>query len=244
MTKLSSNPLLPPEEYLEIADKVRTGEYFREARAMYDVQVHDPMAERYFFALITSIAILTFVITFFAMQSLYPLKTDIPFAVKAGDLANDVPRIKSLLDYKGEDPSQALLRFLVRNYVNSYESYDIEIFERNANGIKSSSTEEVFNDYQRLMDPRNPESPITLYQRHSKREINIISSSIPDAAEPLMEVVYEAIVTSKNEIKKTRWQADVNFTYNGLALDEETGKVIPVELKITGYRTKRLQDIQ
>jgi type IV secretory pathway component VirB8 len=49
---------------------------------------------------------------------------------------------------------------------------------------------------------------------------------------------------SKNEIKKTRWQSDVTFSYNGLALDEETGKVRPIEFQVTGYRTKRLQDTQ
>ena len=46
------------EEYLSIAEKVRSGEYFREARSMYDVGVNDPMSERYFYLFITSIALL------------------------------------------------------------------------------------------------------------------------------------------------------------------------------------------
>ncbi len=235
---------LPPEDYLEIADKVRTGEYFREAQSMYDIHVHDPMAERYLYILITVLSIFSFFISYAAMRSLYPLTTEVPFIIRAGDLVNDVPRIRSLLEQKGEDPSQALLRFMVGNFVTHYESYSIETLERNAGSVRHQGSEAIFQEYQQLMDPRNPESPITLYQRHSKREIRLISIDQPDAAESLIEVVYEATVSGRNEIKKTRWQADINFTYNGLALDEETGKVVPVEFKVTGYRTKRLQDGQ
>jgi type IV secretory pathway component VirB8 len=242
-----SPPEAPPhdaDEYLEIADKVRTGEYFREAQSMYDIRVHDPMSERYFYILITALSLMSFVVTYSAMKSLYPLEKEIPFAISANDLANDVPRIRPLIESKGEDPSHALLRFLVNNYVISYESYDIDTVERNASGVRSQSATEVFSDYQRLMDPRNPESPIALYQRHSTREIKVISSFIPDPEEALMEIIYEATVTSKTDVKKTRWQADVGFSYNGLALDEETGKVTPIEFKVISYRTKRLQDGQ
>ena len=48
---MAQPPVKPPEnthqihprdeDYLEIADKVRTGEYFREARKMYDLAIHD-----------------------------------------------------------------------------------------------------------------------------------------------------------------------------------------------------------
>jgi type IV secretory pathway component VirB8 len=235
---------LPPEEYLEIADKVRTGEYFREAHGIYDIYVHDPMSERYLYVLITIVSLLCFMVTFVAMRSLYPLSTEIPFTIRAGDLANDVPRIKPLAADQNEDPSFALQSFLVKNFVIHYESYNIETLERNAGSVRSQGTEEIFNEYQKLMDPRNPESPITLYQRHSRRDVRILSAVQPDSSEMLMEIVYEASVIGRGEIKRTRWQADVNFTYNGLALDEETGKVIPVEFKVTGYRTKRLQDGQ
>jgi type IV secretory pathway component VirB8 len=57
-----------------------------------------------------------------------------------------------------------------------------------------------------------------------------------------MEVVYEATVESKTDIKKTLWQANIAFNYNGIELDEETGKVKPISFVVTDYRIKRLQD--
>jgi len=233
-----------PEEYLETAEKVRTGEYFRESRSIYDLMMHDPMAERYVYIVITSIAVLVFLIAFIAMRALYPLEIPVPFAVNSNDLVEDVPRMKSLLAHKGENPSEALLRFLVQNYVTTREGYDVDTFERDVNGVRSQSTKDVMDRYQELIDPNNPDSPLTLYQRHSKRKIEVTSYRHLEDEEGAAEVEYEATVMSKTDAKKTRWQANISFKYSGIALDDETGKVTPMEFIVTDYRTKRLQDVK
>ena len=56
------------EEQLLIAEKVRSGEYFREARHMYDLSVHAPMADRYFYIFITALELIIFFIAFGAAQ--------------------------------------------------------------------------------------------------------------------------------------------------------------------------------
>src|SRR5947209_4394678 len=103
----------PPEDYLKIAEKVRTGEYFREAQGMYDVTVHDLMAERYFYIAITALSLVIFMIVQSAMDGLYPLNTPVPFIYSTHDIVEDIPHMQSMLAYKGEDPSEALLRFMV-----------------------------------------------------------------------------------------------------------------------------------
>ena len=227
-----------PEESRLIAEKVRTGEYFRETRQIYDLTVHDIMAERYFYVVLTAIALLTFFIAFIAMRSLYPLASAEPFIVESNDIVEDLPRIESLLAYQGEDPSAALLRFLVNNYVIQREEYDIDRFDRNVGGVRAQSADGVFAEFQQMVNPGNPESPLALYQRHSKRIITIISSS-PLEEQDAMEVVFEASIESKNEIKKSRWQANIAFNYSGIALDQNE-KVKPVEFTVTEYRLKRL----
>lgn len=239
-----NHPVHDPAEHLETAEKVRTGEYFREGRSMYDMMVHDPMAERYIYIVITAIAVLIFFIAFSAMRALYPLETPIPFAVASNNLVEDVPRMKSMLAQKGENPSEALLRFLVQNYVDTREGYEVDTFERDVNGVRSQSTKEVMDKYRELIDPNNPDSPLTLYQRHSKRKIEIISYKHLDDEEGSAEVEFEATVIGKTDIKKTRWQANISFNYSGIALDDETGKVNPMEFVVTDYRIKRLQDVR
>lgn len=237
---------MDPETYEEqqrIAEKVKSGEYFREARGMYDTSVHDPMAERYLYVFITALSIITLLIALYASHALYPLNTSVPFIVSSNNIVDDLPRIRSLLAYKGEKPNDAIQRFMVTNYVLFREEYDIDTFDRNISGIKLQSAEPLVKEFMQQIDPRNPESPITLYQRHSTRRVAISSSRLlGDGNE--MEVYYIATVEGKGEVKKSRWKANVTFKYSGIALDEETGKVVPMKFLVTQYRTKRIQDIK
>ena len=231
------------QESIDIAEQIRSGEFFRESQRMYDFAVHDPMAERYLYLLITSLAVLVFFIAFIAMQGLYPLRQSVPFIVSSNDIVEELPSIKSLLAYKGEGAEDALLRFVVENYVRLREEYNIETFDRNVNGVKSQSSEEVYQAFQRQIDPRNPESPITLYQRHSHRKISILSSKrLKDGSS--MEVVFESSIEGKNEIKKARWQANIAFHYIGVTIDQDTAKLTSSEFLVTQYSVKRFQDIK
>lgn len=229
-----------PHEDDDIAEKIRTGEYYQEARSMYDLAVHDPMAERYLYVLITVLAILSSIVAFVAVQGLYPLKTPVPFIVNTTNITEDVPHIRTLIGHEGETPSEAMLRFYAENYTTMREEYDIEKLDRNASGIKSQSSDQVFADFQRSLDPRNPDSPITLYQRYSTREITVLRVT-QHKGESHLEVIYEAAVETKGNVKKSHWQADISFNYSGIELDEK-GTVKPVSFIVTQYRTKRLQD--
>lgn len=235
---------LSPEEYLEIAEKVRTGEYFREARGMYDITINDPMSERYLFICITTLALMIFGVAFYGAQQLYPLERSVPFIFNTHDIVEDLPRMKSLVSHKGENPSEALLRFLVKNYVSMRESYDIETFDRNTNGLKQQSSKNVFAEFQNYISAANPESPIVIYQRHSKRSVQVIATKRLEDQDYGMEVYFDVTVESRTEVKKSRWQADIAFSYSGVALDESEEKVKPISFVVTKYRTKRLQDFK
>lgn len=229
------------EDYKDIADKVRTGEYFREARKMYDLAVHDPMAERYTYVFLTSISLIILLIAVSAMQSLYPLQSQVPLIFDTNDPIEDQPHIQKLQFSKADPAGEAVLRFMVKHYIEIREEYDIATFDRDVNGVKSQSSEEVFREFQTQINPRNPEGPISLYQRHSKRRINILTTKrLPDS----MEVIFDAIVESRTEVKKTRWRANIAFKYTGIELDEKGEKVKPVNFVVTKYHSKRLQDVK
>lgn len=236
----------PAEEQLIIAEKVRSGEYFREARQMYDLSVHDPMTDRYFYIFLTVLALIIFFIAFTAARGLYPLDSSLPFIVKTNDIVDDLPHIRPLITRSGESASDAVLHFLVSNYVTFYEEYDIEHLDRDMSGIGSQSVPPVFNAYKQLMNPANPNSPIALYQRHSRRVITIDSMRPQPDNSSVMQVFYTAEVDtygdSRIDIKKSRWEADIAFNYSGVALDKNTGKVNPLRFIVTQYHTKRVQD--
>jgi type IV secretory pathway component VirB8 len=232
----------PIEEYKEIAEKIRSGEFFRESRTMYDFAVHDIMAERYFYLLLTGLSVFIFLVAIVAMQGFYPLQRSVPFIVSTANMTDDRPSIRSLITHKGEDPSEAFLRFMIQNYVGLWEEYDIDLIDRNTSGVRSQSSDEVYREFERLMDPRNPQSPIATYQRHSKRKIRVISTRLFNDSN--IQVIFEADVERKNEIQKSRWQADIAFSYSGITLNKETEKVDSFNFVVTQYKVKRLQDIK
>lgn len=210
---------------------------------MYDLTIHDPMAERYLFVAITGLAIVILLVAVVAARSLHPLEVEVPFIYNANDIVEDLPRIQSLLAEKGENADFALLRFLANNYTTMREEYNIDTFDRNTSGIKSQSTEEVFSEYQRHVNPRNPQSPITMYQRYSTRTISIVSTIASPDMDNEVEVIFDALVIGHGDAKKTRWKANIAFQYSGITLDEND-KVKPISFVITKYRVKRVQDIK
>lgn len=229
-----------PEEYMLIAEKVRSGEYFREARSMFDISVNDPMSERYFYVFVTSLALLTLLTAFYAMQSLYPLSRSVPFIYALNDVLEDVPSIEPLKSDPRQSVDEAVLFFMAKTYVNLYESYNINILERNYSGIEHYSVPEVFAAYQALLSISNPESPVMKYQRHSVRNITPVSvRQLPDS---MVEVVYDASVDNADGSQKTRYRAIVGYTFSGVVFDEKADKVKPVSFQVTSYSSKIIQD--
>lgn len=231
------------EEYQLMAEKIRSGEYFEESRYMYDVMVHDLMAERYLYIFITILSVFIFLISYMAKESLYPLNNAVPYVFYPDDVLEDLPHMEKLNAYKGEDPSEGVLRYLVANYVRLRENYSVEKFDRNVAGVKNQSTDDVVQGFQQAIDPRNPESPIAIYQRHSKRDVNIVSYRRLKDQDFGMEVIYDATVTGQGEIRRSRWKANIAFQYSGVTLDE-SGKPMPLTFMVTRYETKRLQESQ
>ena len=231
-----------PEDYENIAEKVRSGEYFREARAMTDVLVNDSMAERYFYVFVTAVAFLTFMVAFFAMQSLYPLSRTVPFVYSLNDVLEDVPTIAPLRNSPHQSVDEAVLFFLAKNYIAQYEGYNITTIERNLSGVQHYSSPEVFANYQILLQTSNPESPVMKYQRHSVRNITILSLQMLESPANTLEAEYEASVENAEGAKKTRYRATLSYDYSGVELDEKTGTVKPVNFFVKTYSSKLIQD--
>jgi len=240
---------LTTEEYIEIAEKVRSGEYFREVRQMVDIDLHQPMTDRYWYILLTIPALLIVIFAVSALQSLYPLKPRVAFIYGINDIVEDVPRIKTLVQYDGEPADVALQRFLVSNYVKEREEYNVLTFDRNQTALQTLSTPDVFSEYEKSVAVDNPSSPIVLYQRHTARNIKILSTTITKKPEEddltgrdyAMRLVYdESLTPERKNVTLSRWQVDVAFKYEAIKIDEKTSKIEPYRFLVTGYKTRRL----
>ena len=231
-------------EYIEISEKVRSGEYFREVRRVIDSDLHDPMTDRYWYILLTIPSVIIVIIVIFALQSLYPLNPEVPFIYGINDIMEDSPHIKSLIEVSGEGADAALQRFVVSNYVKEREEYNVANFDRNQIALQILSSKPVFEEYLKSIALDNPNSPIVLYQRRIARNVKILFTQLtqkPDKNQQnlrdyAMRVVYEATLTPESkENPPTRGQVDVNFKYEPIKIDEKTEKIIPYGFLVTGY---------
>lgn len=236
------------DDYIEIADKVRSGEYFRDARSMYDTDVHDPMAERYVYIILTLISWFIIAVSYVAWQGFFPLEPRVPFIFVTTDIVDDLPRIKTLVRYHGEEPNAALRRFLAQHYVNLREEYDAKFFDRNHNAVESLSIPKVLQEYEALISPLNPASPVSKYQRSIKREVNILSTNVivdsKTKEDPMlyhMQIIYDAVLKKgEKQSEPTHHKVDVAFRYKDIKLDKVTGKIEPYGFVVISYNTKSL----
>ncbi len=240
---------LTSEEYIEIAEKVRSGEYFRDVRLMVDIDINDPMAERYWYIAVTFMAFLIAAVSVVAWLGFYPLEPRVPFIFSTNDIVEEVPHLQSLAAYHNEDPNVALRRFLVQNYVKMREDYDASTFDRSHNAVESLSTTQVLNEYEAFISPQNPESPIALYQRNAKRQVTITGSElVEDNSKSTdnklgyrMFVYYDAkVIKGETENPVTKHQVDIAFQYKDIKLDQATGKISPYGFIVTSYHNKNL----
>lgn len=230
-----------PEDAAEIAENIRSGEFFREAMQDYHARYNDLISERYFYLGVTALTLLMLLLSLIAMVMLQPLKSRVPVIYSSENVWDDLPSIKKLGNVN-TDPNVQLKRFLLANYVKLREEYSIETVERNANGVKSQSTEEVYDAYQQEMDPRNPASPIAQFERQSIRQVTVtgfqqIKSS---AGEDTVNVNFTATVTSPGGKKITQMRAIISFRFDNIEVNQKTGETTPLNFIITQYQSEIL----
>lgn len=242
--------MIDAEEKQVVADLVKSGEYFREASEWYDSKYHAPMAERSLMILITLVSV---GIIFFATRAvigLLPLSEVEYISFLQPDAAEKIPAVINLTtSFKATD--RALMSYHVQDYVYHRERYNIQNVEKQYLRVKALSSPQVFEEYTRYIDPRNPESPIARYERHTRRTIAINAIAFSDSTGRLEDdpqytpdraaVNFTATMTSLDgAVKRETWQADVSFTYEKIVVDQETYEVTPMKFMITGYKVRQL----
>lgn len=242
---LRSSPMqqVPPDtskDGQEIAENIRSGEFFRESLQDYHARYDDLISERYYYLAVTLISIALFCMSLIGIGMIYPLSTKVPFIYYTADIVEDLPIMKRL-GKQDADPNILLKNFLLSNYVRLREQYSIDTVDRNANGIKSQSSDEVYDDYQSIMNPSNPESPIALFQRQAIRRVDITSIQPEQGnGDETVYVNFTATIFTSNKAKKVLMRAIISFRFEDIGVDHNTGKTIPHGFIVTKYKSESL----
>lgn len=228
----------PSEIQEKITEKIESGEFFRESMKEYDLAYHDPMTERYFYIGLTAISLLIMFLAISAIIAIHPLSKEVPFIFNSADIVNDYPKMQPLGE-REEDPNFVLKRFLTTNYLRLREEYSVGTVDRNMQGVKSQSTEEVFQQFEQSLDPRNPNSPIALFQRNAVRRVEPISYQVMNEGEnERMIITYKEQVIAGADISAQTKRAIITFRFKNIQVDQNTGEASELGFQVIGYQTE------
>ena len=234
----------------DIADSIRGGAYFKEAHAWYTTKYMSILSERFFFIVLTLIAFVTLMFAVSAFIGLMPINRQIPFFYVSRDISRELPLMKPLRASQLEPINDALRRYFVAAYVVNRENYTLDKLQPQYRMVQKHSDENAFAVYRRFIDPSNPRSPITMYQRKSIKEVSIIHVvTTPDVTPGRYNatVDFAARVKSFGKEERSTWQAQLLFTYQDLTVDqtEEVSdkplKVTPMKFTVQEYTSRELR---
>ncbi len=212
----------------EIADKVRSGEYFQHARSWYQAIYIAPIAERTFFLIVAAISI---VIGAFGVASVFgflPLTDHPPVLLRTNDVDRTVPELHAL-KRAGQTPNSALIHFFISNYVQMREGYDYGNYEMNRGFVRSHSDDPTFRNYDAIYNRDSKQSPAAILGKRGERVVSIQSISINTTSEPkLATVQFMTELEGTDNPSRTYWTAVLQFYYSELlvtnSIDPETGE--------------------
>lgn len=227
-----------------IAEQVRSGDYYRNAREWYADVHQSPLTQRVYMILATTIAFLAAVLGIVSVLLLLPLAEPHAVPARIEDMARQTVTLDRLTRPR-EAANPALMRFLLGQYVEQRERYRIDDLAQDINGIKSTSTPELFAEYRNFMNPQNPASPLALYQRTSVRGVRILSSRVFAKENPARaQVEYEATVQGVRQEGPARYVADIAFSYTPVTVNQDTGEITPMQFQVSAYSSKEKAQAQ
>lgn len=232
-------PFIDPKEADQVAEMMRSGRYFSEARQWFDAKYHFVQAERSWLIIITSVAVLCTWLCIYAMEAFLPLKPVRLYPMLVENEAEYNLSINGLFE-GGETRSESIMRFMVQDFLTTYESYDSAKQDFAQRRIRALGSDQIFQTYQQQVYAGNPESPVNLYRDAIQRKVQILSYSVSDTGNGYKaQVRFRATLRNKLDVpvdlKPTYWLANIAFRFADIRVDEKTNDFTPLAFQVYEY---------
>lgn len=204
----------------KIAESIRSGRYFEDARAWYQAVYIGPISERTFFLIIATLAAATAFIAIISVFSLMPLVSRPAIIIPAQSSAEDVvPRLTNLRE-KRQNAQEAVAQFFVLQYVAAWERYSAEMLQENALFVHAQSDEATYNAYLAQYDASNPQSPTVKLGHEGSVDISVQAVRMNFKGDGgTAEVDFTSETSSGTTPEKTRWTATLKYRYTEMGID-------------------------
>ena len=207
--------------------------YFREARAWETSKVKEETRSRSTAWRIAAGACLLAVMGASTPFSLLPLKSVEPYVIRVDNSTGIVDVIYALKDGK-TNYDEAVNKYFVQKYIRFREGFSRELAEEYYTnvGLMSTSTEQ--QRFFAYFNPKNPLSPLNIYQG-AKVKVDIKGTSFITPNVALTR--YTRIVERGGEKPQhSHWTATTTFKYVKAPMSEKDREISPLGFQVSEYR--------
>lgn len=228
----------------DILDRLKSGQYFADAKIWYARKYLYPVIERSI--LILSILLIGCLFMFLIdnLQTVNAKNFKENFAIQISDLSQKYAKINKIAE-NSNDSYQKLIEYLITDYTINFESYHFSKLSQYNSYIKENSSKQLHRRYFNSVSTNNPNSPIFLYGRSTIREIKI-NKIIYEKNKNYARVYFTSQLINKqngkiSNISENEWLADIQFDLP--KFNEPMTKKDSQKLKfiVIDYQTKKLK---
>lgn len=257
------------EYFAFVKESVEKKTYFKDALDWYFFRYVTPICDR---TLLIFGAIIASVVLFFLFQLIktsFPLVEKVPVFIAADDPSVSFPNIVALKPKKGKEGydqeiktvDEAIAKYMLSIYIKERESYDFskaetEEVNRKFNRVKNLSSSDEYRNFQLIMSPENPASPIKDFGYPVVKSVNIesvkfarkqvdsfkdklvefMSSNIPSEAEVRFSTITKTRTDTETKEEKLRYLAKIKFRFEGIKKDQKTINFVVSSYKLYTIR--------
>jgi type IV secretory pathway component VirB8 len=250
---------LEQEENELIQQSVENEEYFQEAIEWYSISYILPYSQRAFFTLLFILSLFVTYLFSMVIYSALPLKERLSIVVEAKDTALYTPKLVPLVNKnEAKSTEEAVLRFLIINYLKEWEEHNYKRANINSvniklDKIKNNSSTEVFEQFKSFMSRTNYNSPIHFFGKNVERTVDINAFafvqtrkltifdkmrgflamySLPTKA--YVDYTINTILPDQSIEEKKR--AELSFKFSGVNFDKKTKNYLPLYFTVIEYK--------
>jgi type IV secretory pathway component VirB8 len=248
----------------EVSEKVEAGEYFHDAREWYLQKYIYTFIERSYLIVLVLGMFVLMLNCYFYYEAIQPLYKNVPVQIRIKDPAQEFSRITYLgNEEKTFDINQELIKFFSAKFVESIESYDynnnFKKLRINLNFIKKLANDDIYNYYVDRISLRSRNSLILKYKRNLTKKISVDFTKIeiaeikdenkvqeifiedkPEINNYIATVNFEVTDITKQETKKTNWQAKINLSFETIKYDFNKKGFNDLNFKVNSYESHKI----
>jgi type IV secretion system protein VirB8 len=222
-----------------IKELIESGNYYSDAKSWYHYKYIQPISQRSYILLFSSVAIVVFLGIVVNIKGLLPLTVQIRYLINADASTNKTAQI--LRANQIEDaPTTSIADILIKNYVLKRESYRYDDLKKQFVFVKNNSTRIVFRKFYNFMNIDNPTSPVMTYQKSISRTPTIISTKYPGPNKAIVKFGTTAQDASGTQVENMVWQATIDYEIDDI--NPNLPNNTRFNFTITDYQLTMLKD--